>query len=81
MLGYFIVFLKLCHFCGGVRYQAENENLSSIYRKAKNTYVRFPNIYECKSLLYTGLCPVEVLVLVFRLVICLHYISLYLLLI
>lgn len=39
MLGYFIVFLNLCLFCGGVRYQAENENLSSIYRNVKNTYV------------------------------------------
>lgn len=81
MPGYFIVVLKLYHFCGGVRYQAKNENLSSISRKVKNTYMWFSNIYKCKSNLYTGLCPVEVLILVCRPVICLDYTSLYLLLI
>lgn len=39
MPGYFIGFLKLYHFCGGVGYQAENENSNTIHRKVKNTYV------------------------------------------
>lgn len=64
----FIVFLKIYHFCGGVRSQVGDKNVTpssiSTYRKVKNTYMCFSNFSECKSLLDTGLCTVEVLILV-----------------
>lgn len=43
MRGSLIVFLKFYHFCGGVRFQVGDKNVTSssisIYRKAKNTYM------------------------------------------
>lgn len=65
----FIVFLKLYHFCGGVESQVGDENVTPsgifTYRKVKNTYMWLFNFYECKSILDTNLCTVEVLILVF----------------
>lgn len=64
-----IVFLKLYNFCGGVRFQVGDKNVTSssisIYRKAKNTYMWFSNFYECKSPLDRDFRSAEVLILVF----------------
>lgn len=82
----FIVFLKLYHFCGGVRIQVGDKNVTpsniSTYRKVKNTHMVISNFYECKSLLDTGLCTVELFNFsVWTSVICRGYTSLHLLLI
>lgn len=69
MQGSFIVSLKLYHFCGGVRSQVGDENVTpssiSTYRKVKNTCMWLFDFYECKSILDTDLCTAEVLILVF----------------